>query len=315
MKRTRLIIIVSALLLFVLGITSSDFSFHGKPEGIYLLKGTDRKLIVLQDHLKLADYERLIARVEFEALYDRWRSKEKSAQGRPYLKYSWHAKKGSGYFISFLPDGTKFLVCLGRAIDAANNPVKGLFPGGGLLGSHYETAALKTNATGVVFFDGKEWQHLRHKADEALLSQADPSLRLEPGQWEFLGSRILFASQFHLALKSSHLAKVGAVPVSIDRYLIYHAGDHFFTLANRLTNLGTAPLGYHYSCGNEPSTRAISTPTGNSGWPEKKMPLLPGRAEIVVQTIGMLNNDLKNEPLCKPVVELASEELRFFLSR
>jgi hypothetical protein len=301
MKRTRLFIIVSTLLLFVLGIAGSDFSFHGKPEGVYLLKGTEGKLISLQDRLQLGDYERLLARVEFEALYDRWRSKEKAAQGRPYLKYSWHGENGSGYFISFLPDGTKFLTCLGRSVDAANNTVKGLFPGGGLPGSHYETAALKTNATGIVFFDGKEWRHLRQKTGEALFSPADPLLRLTPGQWEFLGSKVLFASQFHLALKSSHLAKAGGVPVSIDRYLIYHAGDRFFTLATRLTNRGVAQLGYQYSCGKEPTAVAIS--------------LLPGRPETIVQTIGMAANDPQNGSLCKAAVELNPDELGFFLSR
>lgn len=300
MKRTRLIIIVSSLLLFVLGIAAGDFSFNGSHEGIYLLKGTDRKLFTLKDGLQLTEYERLIARVEFEALYDRWRSKEKAAQGRPYLKYSWHEKKGGGYFISFLPDGTKFLACFGRAVDAARNPVKGLFPGGGLPGAHYENADLKTNETGIVFFDGNQWQHMRLTAEEAIFSKADPLLRIEPGQWEFVGSKILFASQFRLALKSSHLAKMGGVPVSIDRYLLYHAGDRFFTLATRLKNPGTESLTYQHDCGKEsPQIAKIA----------------PGLTETIVQTIGMAGNDPQKEATCKPATGLHPEELRFFLSR
>jgi len=301
MKRTRLLIIVSFLLLFFLAIVAGEFSFNGEHEGLYMLKGTEHKLFELKDRLQLADYERLIARVEFEALYDRWRSKEKSAQGKPYLKYSWHEEKGGGYFISFLPDGTKFLACFGRAVDAAGNPVKGLFPGGGLPGYHYESAGLKTSETGIVFFDGKEWQHLRYKAEEALLSQADPLLRLEPNQWEFMGSKILFASQFRLALKSSHLAKAGGVPVSIDRYLIYHAGDRFFTRATRLTNSGTTTaFAYQYSCGNEPARTAI---------------IAPSQIETIVQTIGMAGNDPQTGTVCRPAAGLHPDELSFFLSR
>lgn len=316
MKRVHQLILAVVLLLFSLSINFGCFSFHGKPDGIYLLKGSSGKLFELKDDILLGEYERLIAKIEFQAFYERWRSKEKAEQGRPYLKYRWSAKDGRGYFISFFPDGTKFLTCFGRYVDDNNNHVRGLFAGGGLPRSHYENAALKTNETGSVAFDGKEWHHLQRKTEEAIFSAYDPSIQIKPGQWEFLNSEVLFASQFLLALKSSHLAKLGTISVRMDRYLIYHAGDRFFTLVNRLTNSGAAPIGYNYTSGNEPFTGDFRSPADNRGWKsEASIALLPGRDETVVLTIGMANNDPETGSPRKSSVNPDPEELRFFLSR
>jgi len=314
MKRARLIICTTIILLVAIGIYGSHFSFHGRPEGIYLLSGADGKLFELKDRLQLTEYERLIARIEFEAFYDRWRSRENAAQGRPYLKYQWNSKKGTGYVISFFPDGTKFLACFGSFADAANNVVKGLFAGGGLPPSHYESAALKTDETGAAIFDGKAWHHLRQGVEESIFPLSAPSLRIKPGQWEFLGSEVLFASQFRLAIKSSHLARVENMPVKIDRYLIYHGGERFFTLVNRLTNIGTAPLGYHYICGNELVQGGFCGSVDTGAWlRENSRTLLPGRVETLVLTIGMTTQDAAGTP--QPVVAIDPEELRYFLSR
>jgi len=257
MKRTRLIIIAIILLLFSIGIIGGRFSFHGKPAGIYLLKDTDGHLFELKDQLQLADYERLIARVEFEALYERWRSRDKAADGTPYLKYSWNREDGSGYFINFFPDGSKFLVCLGRFRDADNKPVHGIFTGGGLPHTHYEDTALKTPETGVAYYDESGWHHLWGSTPETLSSAAARPVR--PGSWEFIGSEILFSSQYQLALKSSHLIRLDQQPLRVDRYFNYHAGERFFSLITRFTNPGSKPLTYRY-CYND----LRSSPSGSA---------------------------------------------------
>jgi hypothetical protein len=260
MKRTRLIIIAIVFMLFSYGIYSSRFSFHGKPQGIYLLKGAGRELFELKDHLQLVEYERLIAKIEFEAFYERWRSKDKAADGTPYLKYSWGKKTGSGYLISFFPDGSRFLACLGRFPDADSNPVKGLFVGGGLPSAHYENAALKTPETGVAYYDASGWHHLWGSTDEALSAADAAQGPIRPGRWEFIGSEILFSSQYQLALKSSHLVRLGQQQLRVDRYFNYHAGDRFFSLVNRLTNPGSLPLVYHYSYEDGPWRPHAGTP-------------------------------------------------------
>jgi hypothetical protein len=270
MKLSHLIFAITVILLLTAALFS-HFNFEGDFDGIYLLKGPPGKLFELKDDILLGEYERLIAKIEFQAFHERWRSKDKTGDGHPYLKYQWSRKTGKGYFISFFPDGTKFLACFGRYLDDFKNPVKGLFVGGGLPKSHYETAEVKMNQTGVAFFSGKEWHHLWCNANEAIFSSADATKQITPGQWEFLGSKVLFASQFRLALKSSHLAKVGQIPVKIDRYLIYHAGDRFFTLINRLTNTGDSPLCYHYTYGDEPWVGDYGSSEGNVGWTRERL--------------------------------------------
>lgn len=247
MKRAHLIISAVILLFFAVGVIGGNFSFHGKPDGIYLLRGTGGKLFELKDRLQLTEYDRLITRVEFEALYDRWRSNEEAAHASPYLKYNWHRNSGGGYLISFFPDGSRFLVCLGRFRDADNNPVKGIFVGGGLPRAHYESGALKTPETGVAYADASGWHHLWGSAAETIIS-ADPAIKpVGPGRWEFISSEVLFSSQYQLALKSSHLIRLGQQTLKADRYLNYRAGDRFFSLATRFSNQGNLPLKYHYS--------------------------------------------------------------------
>ncbi len=314
MKHPRLNYYIIALLLMTTVILCCRLNFDGKGEGLYLLKGASGKLFELKDNLLLGEYERLIGKIEFQALYERWRSKERAAQGRAYIKYSWSMKSGNGYFINFFPDGTKLLACFGGFIDDFNKPVKGLFVGGGLPKSHYENAELKTNETGVAFFDGNTWHHLRRNTEEAIFSVSNPSLRIKPGKWEFLGSKVIFATQFRLALKSSHLARIGPISVRIDRYLMYHAGDSFFTLANRLTNMGTAPLDYHYIYGNEQWEGSYDSSANNTGWSsENSRPILPSRAETMVLTMGMADNDPKTGLQCKPEVTPDPSELQYLL--
>ena len=314
MKHSRLKFCIFTILLLAVAILCGRFTFGSAWEGIYLLKGNSGKLFELKNDLALRDYERLVARMEFQALYERWRSKEKAAQGHSYLKYRWDRINGNGYFINFFPDGTKLLACFGGYIDDSNNPIKGIFTGGGLPKSHYENSSLKTKETGVAFFDGNMWHHLGLNNEEAISPASDPSLRIKPGKWEFLGSKVLFASQFRLAIKSSHLAKIGPVPVRIDRYLIYHAGDRFFTLANRLTNVGTAPLDYYYTYDGKPLQVNFGSLAKNTELArDNSRSLLPGRAGTMVLTMCIEGNDQKTELQCKPKVNLDPLELQYFL--
>lgn len=262
MKHKQLLLTTASLLLAA-SILCGSFNFAGNWEGLYLLKGSPGKLFELKDDILLGEYERLLARIEFQALHERWRSRD-AMGGRSYLKYRWSADPGNGYFINFFPDNSKFLACFGR-FDADEDMVgKGLFVGGGLPGSHYETAAVKTKETGVAFFDGRGWQRLWGNAQEAISPTADGREQIFPVQWQFLGSKVLFASQYRLALKSSHLARVGQIPVRIDRYLIYHAGERFFTLVNRLTNTGSMPLSYNYCYGDAAAIGKPGTAPGKT---------------------------------------------------
>jgi len=265
-KRRSFAALLALVLSLVFFCATTRFDFDGPLEGIYLLKGEKGHFFELKYDILLGEYQRLIGKVEFEALYARWRSEKDVDKGKPYLKYQWHEKAGRGYFITFFPNGSKFLACFGRFVDDGNKPVKGLFVGGGLPYSHYENAELKMNETGVAFYNGKEWHHLWCTANEAIFPASDPRIQIPPSSWEFLGSKVIFASQYQLIIKSSHLVRLDAIPVRVDRYIIYHAGDRFFTLVNRLTNVGNTLVSYCYAYGDEPWVGDFGTAVGNVGW-------------------------------------------------
>ncbi len=258
-------------LLIVFFCATTRFDLDGPLEGLYLLKGENGHLFEVKHDILLGEYQRLIGKVEFEALYARWRSETSVDKGRPYLKYQWHEKGGRGYFVTFFPDGSKFLACFGRFVDDGKKAVKGLFVGGGLPYSHYENAELKMNETGVAIYNGREWHHLWCNANEAIFPASDPRIQIPPSNWEFLGSRVIFASQYQLIIKSSHLVRLDTVPVRVDRYMIYHAGDRFFTLVNRLTNIGNSRASYCYVYGDEPWVGDYGTSIGNVGWTRDRL--------------------------------------------
>jgi hypothetical protein len=266
-KNRKSIILLAPVLLMVFFCATTRFDFDGPLKGLYLLHGEKGCLFELKHDIVFGEYRRLIGRVEFEALHARWRSEKDADKGKPYLKYQWNEKAGGGYFLTFFPDGSKFLACFGRFVDDGNKPVKGLFVGGGLPYSHYETDdKLKRKETGVAFYNGKKWHHLWRNANEAIFPASNPGGFITPGSWKFLGSRVLFASQYQLIIKSSHLVRLDTAPVRLDRYLIYHAGDRFFTLINRMTNIGKSPVSYCYAYGDEPWVGDFGTAAGNIGW-------------------------------------------------
>lgn len=271
-KRRKLVALLALVFPLVFFCATTRFDFGSQIDGIYLLKGGKGHLFELKDNILPGEYHRLIGKVEFEALYSRWRSEKNADKGKPYLKYQWHEKDGRGYFITFFPDGSKFLACFGRFIDDGNKPVKGLFVGGGLPYSHYEEdSELKMNETGVAFYNSREWHHLWCNANEAIFPASDQRTSISPGSWEFLGSRVVFASQYQLIIKSSHQVRLDTVPVRIDRFLIYHADNRFFTLAIRLTNIGNSPASYCYAYGDEPWVGEFGTAAGNVGWARDRL--------------------------------------------
>lgn len=267
-KKKRYFALVSVLLLISACIATTKFNFDSSLEGLYLLKGTKGYLFELKDDILLGEYDRLLFKLEFDAFRARWFSNtpEKTDRVHPYLRYAWNSKAGNGYFICYFPDGTKLLTCLGRYVDDDKKTVHGLFVGGGLPTSHYESGTVKLNETGVAYFDGSRWQHIWCIANEILFSSADPYRQIPPSSWTFLNSKIVLGSQDNLILKSSHLVQLDNVPVRIDRYLIYHAGNKYFHLVNRLTNTGSGSVTYHYLYGDEPWIGDYGSSEGNVGW-------------------------------------------------
>jgi len=92
-----------------------------------------------------------------------------------------------------------------------------------------------------------------------------------PSSWKFLGSEVLNKSNKELAIKSSHEAVIDGVPLRMDRYAYFRAGDTFFVLSVRINNVGDRPIGFYYVYGDEPWVGDFGSSKGNVGWVDGKL--------------------------------------------
>lgn len=254
--------VLSAVFLFV----TTHFDIKGHYEGIFLLKARHGALFEIKDDLYLGDGSRLIFGLDTDqAPFRYFRVKKKPEPGKPFLEFKWDKDDGSGYVMNFLPDGGRILTCFSRFCDSEGLYNHGLFVGGGLpAGVRYDRTNL-INETGMSYSDGTRWYHLWCNANEGLASVKD--LRhADPAHWLFLGSKILNYSDKALAIKSSHEALVDGVPLRIDRYAYFKAGDKFFILSIIIKNTGNAPVSFYYAYGDEPWLGDYGSSKGNVGW-------------------------------------------------
>lgn len=272
MKITKTNYIIATIAITIILALTIQFEFNGDLDGIYLLRGEKRYQLIIKDDLLLGEYQRLILKFEFDSLLKSFHksTSEKLGRSSTYLKYKWNAINGSGYFESYFPNGTKFVTCLGRFIDDDKKHVHGLFVGGGLPTSDYESN-INLNETGVAYYDGKKWQHIWCIANEVLFSVSSPLKAIPPSDWTFIGSRVINASQDDLVIKSSHMTPIDGIPIQIDRYLIYNSENKFFHLIVRLTNVGLKTVTYNYMYGDEPWIGDYGSSKGNVGWTKKQI--------------------------------------------
>lgn len=272
MTRRRTIIAVSAIAILLLGVvTTTRFHIGGHFEGLFLLKGNKGSLWELKDDLYLGDGYRFIGGIDFDDpryhishLLDRNRHKA------PYLYYEWNARDGEGFVRNYLPGGQQMLTCFSRFSDDGGKQASGLFVGGGLPTNVEDDHNIKANETGMAFFDGKRWFHIWCNVNEAIAS-GKAMTSIYPSQWIFIGSRVLNASDKELTLCSSHTVSVDNVPLRIDRIADFKAGERFFTLSFRVTNVGTEPSYYFYLYGDEPWLGNYGTSGGNVGWVKDRL--------------------------------------------
>jgi hypothetical protein len=248
------------------------FDIEGDLEGIYILRGIGGKLFEVRDDVFLGEYERVLWKFDFQPLLaGSFTPKENRQEAASFLKYKWHQGKGHGYIQSFLSGGRKLILCFGRFLDSENKAPNGLFVGGGLPYSKYEDSMVKMNETGMAYYDGRNWQHIWCNANEAIVSASSPTTMIYPSSWQFLGSKVLLASNSEIIIKSSHQTSIDGVPVRIDRFALMRAGDTYFLLIIKLTNIGDKPTGYYYVYGDEPWVGDYGSSAGNVGWTAERL--------------------------------------------
>jgi hypothetical protein len=241
------------------------FDIKGHFDGIFLLKGSHGWRYELKDDLYVGDGDRVLWSLDLEDPKFRFsRRFHASVKSGPYLYYEWDDKDGSGFIRNFLPGGRQILTCFGRYLDDDKEQVHGLFVGGGLPASVLGGDNVYMDETGMAYYDGSRWYHLWCNVNEGIISEKGEVL--PPSRWRFLGSRVVDESDKTAVFSSSHEVEVDGVPLHIDRYVYLNAGDTYFVLQIKVTNIGNSPARYHYLYGDEPWVGNYGSSKGNVGW-------------------------------------------------
>ena len=251
--------------------TTIHFDIKGHFDGVFLMQGRNGWLYELKDDLYVGDGNRVIYSIDFDDPRYRFsRLLHSYAPGKPHLYYEWDAKDGSGFFRNFLADGTQLLTCFGRFVDDNKEAVHGLFVGGGLPVSVTGGDNVFMNETGMAYYDGHRWYHIWCNVNEGFLS-LDRKRASEPAKWKFISSKVLNESGNTVVVSSSHLAELDSMPLRVDRYVYLNAGDTYFTITIKITNLGTRPAGFIYLYGDEPWVGNYGSSLGDVGWVKDRL--------------------------------------------
>jgi hypothetical protein len=260
-------VVAAALLLVPLTCLAfrTRFSLLGHLEGLFLLRGENGDLFELKDDLYLGDGSRLIAGVDLKD-FGRSAQRQDANPHRTSLQFEWDEEDGSGIITSHLPGGRVLLTHFSRYEDSQNQTTHGLFVGGATPAAAREDSPLHHNDTGMAYFDGHRWQHIWCNTNEGIGSAINPANRFAPSAWKFLGSRILSRSDKRLVLASAHEVLVDQVPLRIERYAYFTAGQLYFDLGIKITNLGDRAAHYFYLYGDEPWLGDFGSSAGDVGW-------------------------------------------------
>jgi len=241
------------------------FNITGSYEGIFLLSGEDGALFELQDDLLLGQEARYIAGIDLEDEKQfLWKLFHHDAVREPYLYYEWNQKNGEGFVRNYLSGGRQIITFFSRFEDEFGKEAAGLFVGGGLPSSISEDNMLKKSATGMAYYDGARWFHIWCNANELISnSRLEP---IYPHAWKYLGSKVLQGNAGNLIIQSRHEVVVDNVPLSIDRYAYFRAGETYFLLSVQIKNIGTIPVTFDYVYGDDPWLGDFGTSAGNVGW-------------------------------------------------
>jgi len=246
------------------------FDIKGHYEGIFLLQGLGGWKYELKDDLYVGDGDRVIWSMDFyDPGFRLFQKTHPFKPGEARLYYEWDAKDGSGFIRNLLGDGTQILNCFGRYKGDDKKYVHGLFVGGGLPASVTGGDNVYMDETGMAYYDRTRWYHVWCNVNEGIVS--DSGQVLLPSEWKFLGSKVINESSKSLAIASHHEVAVDGVPLRIDRHVYLNAGDTYFVLTIKVTNIGTVPAKYTYLYGDEPWVGNYGSSRGNVGWVKDRL--------------------------------------------
>jgi len=243
------------------------FTVTGNYEGIFLLKGEKGFVWEVKDDLYLGEGHRYIAGINLDDEKEFLKNLSVAHAitiKKPSLYYEWNESKGSGFVRNYLPGGKQLLTSFSRFINEFDKETSGLFVGGGLPANVLEDNIVKMNETGMAYYDGSRWFHIWCNVNEAIANSRRETVF--PHAWKFLGSRVLHHNIEDLVLESNHEVVIDRVPLRVDRFAYFRAGESYFLLSIRISNVGNRPTTYYYIYGDEPWVGNYGTSGGNVGW-------------------------------------------------
>ena len=270
------------ILLLLLIFATVRFNIKGHFEGLFLLKTTKGALFELKDDLYLNDAHRLVWGIDFGDPVYRLRFFFNHNQHKePYLTYEWFARDGVGYVRNHLPGGRQLVTNFSRfTFDDANEmELHGLFVGGGMPADVRDGNVTKENKSGMAYFDGERWFHIWCNANEAMFTP-EMLTPVPPPQWEFIESKVLDASEKELIIRSRHLITIDKATLQMERVAYFTAGDPYFILSMKITNIGKVFAHYVYTYGDEPWLGNYGTSGGNIGWVKDRL----------IQRVGLIDS-------------------------
>jgi len=264
--RPRLTLAAALLLLAGAGLflAVTRLSIEGSWRGLFLLRSRDGRRLELKDDLFLGDGSRILAGASFAGAR-RWLGLDLAAPsgGAPRLTLEWNEREGRGLVRNLLGPHQELVTSFGRYEDSDGRHPQGLFVGGSLPDVAADPAG--QNESGMTFRDGTSWFHIWCNVNEGL--QDDQARRMTfPGEWRFLGSRVLLSDPTRVVLESRHELALGGGTLRMARFAYFTAGEPFFRLGVRLTALGPGPAAFSYVYGDEPWVGHFGSADGNVGW-------------------------------------------------
>jgi hypothetical protein len=251
---------LAALALAVVVLSTTQVTITGGLYGVYLLDRPAGRPFEIKDDLRLGDGPRLIAGITFGPIHDLVHS----VGTLPRLRLDWDEAEGGGVVRNFLQDGTELQTLFGRYVDDDGKTPRGLFVGGAIA----DVAASRAQSqSGMALRDAQGWHHIWCTVNEGLADGGSTQV-IPPGEWTFLGSRVLVEAADRVVLQSEHEVRLRDTTLRIERNAYFTAGRTFLRLGINLTNIGDRPATVTYIYGDEPWVGEFGSAEGNLGWTE-----------------------------------------------
>jgi hypothetical protein len=259
-------IAIATLLLTVICMIRITFIDRLGNEGLFFLKGENGSWLSITDDLYPFESYRLLWSIRYPSLkHAKHSAGACAADDKPCFYYEWNEKAGRGFIKNSYPNGEKFIINLGRFVSSNGRQVSGLFVGGGLPVTDPDYKEGNNNELGMNYYDGSRFFHIWCNVNEGIQDASGNSQI--PSTWEFVGSKVLEASERDLTILSKHRIMVNNVPVEVERTMFYEVGKKYITFNTTIKNPTTAPTTLSYIYGDEPWLGNYYTfSKGNIGW-------------------------------------------------